>query len=54
VLVPGFHLQVGQPGVTDELRRILRIHLHELGADLPTRASVAPSQPASPALAGVP
>jgi hypothetical protein len=54
VLVPGFHLQVGQQGVTDELRRILRIHLQELGADLPTRASVAPSQRASPALAGSP
>jgi hypothetical protein len=52
VLVPGFHLQVGQQGVTDELRRILRLHLQEVGADLPTRASAAPSQRAAPALAG--
>jgi pimeloyl-ACP methyl ester carboxylesterase len=37
VLVPGFHVQVGQKGVTDELRRILRIHLQEVGADLHTR-----------------
>jgi pimeloyl-ACP methyl ester carboxylesterase len=37
VLVPGFHVQVGQQGVTDELRRILRIHLQEVGANLPTR-----------------
>jgi hypothetical protein len=29
VLVPGFHVQVGQQGVTDELRRILRIHLQD-------------------------
>jgi len=36
VLVPGFHVQVGQQGVTDELRRILRIHLQGVGADLPT------------------
>ena len=35
VLVPGFHLEVGKQGVTDELRRILRIHLQEAGADLP-------------------
>jgi pimeloyl-ACP methyl ester carboxylesterase len=54
VLVPGFHVQVSQPGVTNELRRILRIHLQEAGADLPTGASAAPSQRASPAPAGVP
>jgi hypothetical protein len=42
VLVPGFHVQVGQPGVTDELRRILRIHLQEVGAGPPTRVSAAP------------
>ena len=35
VLVPGFHLEVGKQGVTDELRRILRIHLQEAGADRP-------------------
>ena len=35
VLVPGFHLEVGKQGVTDELRRILRTHLQEAGADLP-------------------
>ena len=35
VLVPGFHLEVGNQGVTDELRRILRTHLQEAGADLP-------------------
>src|SRR5262249_50427913 len=52
VLVPGFHVQVGQQGVTDELRRILRIHVQDVGAGLPTRASAAPSQRASPALAG--
>jgi hypothetical protein len=54
VLVRGFHVQVGQQGVTDELRRILRIHLTEVGADLPARASTGPSQWASPASAGVP
>ena len=54
VLVPGFHVQVGQQGVTDELRRILRIHLQEIGADLPTGASDARSQQASAAPAGVP
>jgi hypothetical protein len=43
VLVPGFHVQVGKPGVTDELRRILRLHLQEAGADLPGRAAAAPS-----------
>jgi hypothetical protein len=55
VVVPGFHTQVDKPGVTDELRRILRVHLQEIGADLPAGAgaSVAPSQwdsatPASP------
>jgi hypothetical protein len=53
VLVPGFHIQVDRPGVTDELRRILRIHLHEVGADLPTAASAAPSQRAWAASAGV-
>jgi pimeloyl-ACP methyl ester carboxylesterase len=37
VLVPGFHVQVGQQGVTDELRRILRIHLQEVRANLPAR-----------------
>ena len=26
-IVPGNHLQLGEPGVTDELRRILRLHL---------------------------
>ncbi len=29
VLVPGFHIQLSEPGVTDELRRILRLHLQE-------------------------
>jgi hypothetical protein len=43
VLVPGFHLQVERHGVTDELRRILRIHLQEVGADGPAGASPAPS-----------
>ena len=42
VLVPGFHLEVGKQGVTDELRRILRIHLQEAGADLPAGTSAAP------------
>jgi hypothetical protein len=37
VIVPGFHVQVGRQGVTGELRRILRIHLQEVGADLPHR-----------------
>jgi pimeloyl-ACP methyl ester carboxylesterase len=32
VIVPGFHVQVSQPGVSEELRRILRIHLEESGA----------------------
>jgi hypothetical protein len=31
VLVPGFHVQVGQQGVTNELRRILLRHLQEPG-----------------------
>jgi hypothetical protein len=31
VLVPGIHVQVDKPGVTDDLRRILRIHLQEMG-----------------------
>jgi pimeloyl-ACP methyl ester carboxylesterase len=44
VLVPGFHVQVGQPGVTDELRRILRVHLLESGAMMPTEASAGPPQ----------
>jgi hypothetical protein len=39
VLVPGFHVQLGKQGVTDELRRILRIHLQEAGAGLPTGGS---------------
>jgi hypothetical protein len=43
VLVPGFHVEVGKQGVTDELRRILRIHLQEAGADLPAGASAAAS-----------
>ena len=29
VIVPGFHLDIDEPGVTDELRRILRLHLAE-------------------------
>ena len=33
VLVRGFHVQVGEPGVTNELRRILRIHLAESSAE---------------------
>jgi hypothetical protein len=33
VIVPGNHLQVGKPGVTDELRRILRLHLKQSGAE---------------------
>jgi pimeloyl-ACP methyl ester carboxylesterase len=41
VFVRGFHVQVAQPGVTDELRRILRIHLQEAGADIPTGATSA-------------
>jgi hypothetical protein len=40
VIVPGFHTQVERVGVTDELRRILRIHLQEIGADLPTAAAM--------------
>jgi hypothetical protein len=36
VVVRGFHTQVERPGVTDELRRILRIHLQEIGAEAPT------------------
>jgi hypothetical protein len=54
VLVQGFHIQVGQPGVTDELRRVLRIHLREAGAVLATEAGAAPSQGASAAAAGFP
>ena len=27
VIVPGFHLMINQPGVTDEIRRILHLHL---------------------------
>jgi pimeloyl-ACP methyl ester carboxylesterase len=54
VLVPGFHIQVGQPGVTHELRRILRIHLQESGAVLPTEVSAGPPQQSSAASAGVP
>jgi hypothetical protein len=54
VIVPGFHVQVGRQGVTDELRRILRIHLQGIGADLPTGTSAAPLQRASSAPAGVP
>jgi hypothetical protein len=56
VIVPGFHVEVGEQGVTDELRRILRIHLQESGADPPARASTAPSPPqrASAALASPP
>src|SRR5262249_3603926 len=42
VLVPGFHTQVSEPGVTDELRRILRIHLEESGAVLPAEACSSP------------
>jgi hypothetical protein len=56
VLVPGFHVEVGKQGVTDELRRILRIHLQEAGADLPAGTSAAPlpTQRASAARASVP
>jgi hypothetical protein len=36
VIVRGFHTQVERPGVTDELRRILRIHMQEIGAEAPT------------------
>jgi pimeloyl-ACP methyl ester carboxylesterase len=50
VLVPGFHVQVGQRGVTDELRRILRIHLQEVGADLRTGQETV--QDAGPSLRG--
>ena len=32
VIVPGFHLQIGKPAVTDELKRILRLHLAEIPA----------------------
>ncbi|HEV3163713.1 MAG TPA: lysophospholipase [Isosphaeraceae bacterium] len=39
ILVRGFHVQVGQPGVTDELRRILQIHLQEARADIPAGVS---------------
>jgi hypothetical protein len=52
VAVPGFHVRVDKPGVTDELRRILRIHLQEVGANLPTGASAAPLLRAAAALAG--
>jgi pimeloyl-ACP methyl ester carboxylesterase len=45
MLVPGFHVQVGQQGVTDELRRILRIHLEEVGADLPIRGARSGTSP---------
>jgi pimeloyl-ACP methyl ester carboxylesterase len=44
VLVRGFHVQVGEPGVTEELRRILRIHLEEPGAGASTWSSAALSQ----------
>jgi hypothetical protein len=37
VIVPGFHVQVGQMGITEELRRILRIHLQEVGPRVPPR-----------------
>jgi hypothetical protein len=52
VLVPGFHVQVHKRGVTDELHRILRLHLQELGADLPSVASAAPPRRALAAPAG--
>jgi hypothetical protein len=42
VLVPGFHLEVGKQGVTDELRRILRTHLQEARADVPAGTSATP------------
>jgi hypothetical protein len=35
VLVPGFHIQLSKPGVTDELRRILRLHLQETRTAIP-------------------
>ncbi len=35
VLVPGFHVQLSKPGVTDELRRILRLHLQETRTAFP-------------------
>jgi pimeloyl-ACP methyl ester carboxylesterase len=53
VIVPGFHIQVGQPGVTDELRRILRIHLQESGEIVPTVDSAGPPQQSAAASAKV-
>jgi hypothetical protein len=49
ILVPGFHVQVDKPGVTEELRRILRLHLEETAADRPlgVTALPAPSRRAS-------
>jgi hypothetical protein len=54
VIVPGFHVQVDRPGVTDELRRILRLHLQESGAILPTEASAGPPPQSPAASTGVP
>jgi hypothetical protein len=54
VVVPGFHIQVGRQGVTDEIRRILRIHLQEQGALPPTETFAAPSQRTSADPASVP
>ena len=45
VIVPGFHLDIDHPGVTEELRRILRLHLE---ADGPPGAE-GPAPPAPPA-----
>ena len=48
VIVPGFHLDINQPGVTDELRRLLRLHWEEerlLGAEGAVHPPTAPADP---------
>jgi hypothetical protein len=41
VLVPGFHVHLSKPGVTDELRRILRLHLQETRTAIPAATAEA-------------
>jgi hypothetical protein len=35
VIVPGFHTDIGKREVTEELRRILFVHLEELNGNAP-------------------